>query len=82
MQIAEAYRIISQHNRSAWVALATIAAMTGQTPAELAAEVNQLMATDENFRAEPEPMRWRITDDARRYAVKVGDEDRHQISWV
>jgi hypothetical protein len=82
MTIAEAYRVISQHNRSAWVAVAAIAGMTGHKPAELATEIEHLLATDENFRAEPQPHRHRITEDDRRYAPIIGGDALHQVSWT
>lgn len=80
-KIFEAYQTISQHNGRAWVTIATIAAATGMRPAEMATEINHLMATDENFRAEPQPHRHRITADDKRYAVKIGGEERHMIGW-
>jgi len=79
--IREAYDIISGHNQRSWVAIDTIRAMTGMRAEELAAEIRRLAETDPYFRAEPEALGSRLTEDDERYAVKIAGEDRHRIAW-
>jgi hypothetical protein len=83
MKIREAYELAraATANRTAWVRISTIQAFTGGSPRQLAEEINQLMATDEHFLAEPQPHRHRITEDDRRYAPVIGGEARHLIAW-
>ncbi|SNY29103.1 hypothetical protein [Paractinoplanes atraurantiacus] len=81
MEIREAYDIIRAHNGSDWVSIETLHAMIGGSFRELADKIRQLVDTDEHFRAEPQPFGHRITEQSRRYAVKIGGEDRHLIAW-
>lgn len=84
MEISEAYDIAraAKTDRSAWVKISTIQAFTGGTPAQLAERITDLVNADDNFRAEPQPHRHRLTEDDRRYAVRIGGEDRHLIAWT
>jgi hypothetical protein len=84
MKIREAYELAraANTNRNSWVRISTIQAFTGGSPRHLAEEINHLIATDENFRAEPQPHRHRITEDDSRYAPIIGGEPRHLIAWT
>lgn len=64
-----------------WMRITEIAKATGLTAQEIAAAVETLMG-DEDFRAEPEPFGWRITDEDREMAPIIGGEARHLICWI
>jgi hypothetical protein len=63
-----------------WVPLEQLTAEAGLTIAEMHEVVRELMTADE-FRAEPQPFNFRITDWDRANAPVIGGEARHLISW-
>lgn len=77
ISIREAYEALG----GGWVRIADIQSITGQTPEGLSWEVKRLMATEPAFRAEAEPMITRITDQDRRYGVRIGGQVRHLIRF-
>lgn len=77
LSIREAYEILGQ--RVARVS--TLQEITGQTPAEIADEIETLLTVDTTFRAEPEPFGHRVTAQDKRYAPVIGGEARHLITW-
>ncbi len=81
LTIREAYDIARGHNGRDWVRIAVIQTLTGMRRQELAEEITRMVDTDPYFRAEPEALRHRVTEDDERYAVKIGGEDRHLIAW-
>jgi hypothetical protein len=75
-EIVEAYA----GRNGQWVRIAEIAERSGLTAEELQIGIEDLMQ-DEDFRAEPEPFAFRITDADRAVAPVIGGEARHLISW-
>lgn len=76
ISIREAYEILG----GTWVRIADIQSITGQTPAEIEKEVQELRK-DESFRAEADPMPSRITEHDRRFGPKIGGEQVHMIRF-
>lgn len=64
-----------------WTRIADLKATTGMAQDELEAGIKELLATDDTFRAEPEPFGFRITDADRDAQVMIGGEYRHQIRF-
>ena len=79
--LRETYETLKSWEDTQWISLALVAEIAGCTPEELAAAVTQALA-DEDFRAEPQPHRHRLTDEDRRHAVTIGGEPRHLICWA
>ena len=79
--IREAYDIIRGHNGDDWVAIATVQAVTGMRRDELVAAITEIAVKDDNFRAVPEVFPWRVTEEDRRYAVRIGGVDCHRMAW-
>jgi hypothetical protein len=71
-EIVEAY-----NGRTGWMRISEI---KGLTRDEITGAITELM-DDPDFRAEPEPFAWRITDADRQVAPIIGGEARHQICW-
>jgi hypothetical protein len=75
-EIIEAYG-----NRTGqWVSITEIADKTGLTRQELTEAITELLDSDD-FWAEPEMHRHRITDRDREIAPRIGGEPRHLIRW-
>jgi hypothetical protein len=75
-EIIEAYG----NRNGQWMRIAEIAEITGLTREELTEAITELLESDD-FRAEPEMHRHRITDRDRAVAPKIGGEARHLICW-
>lgn len=63
-----------------WMSLRELTETAGLTIAEMHEVVRELMTADE-FRAEPQPFTWRITEWDKVNAPVIGGEARHMISW-
>jgi hypothetical protein len=79
-QLKEAVEMVQDWEGADWARIGTVQEILGWDADELADAVTEALA-DETFRAEPEPHRHRITEADRAYAVTVGGEPRHLISW-
>jgi hypothetical protein len=75
-EIIEAYG----NRNGEWVRISEIAEITGLTRDELTEAITELMDSDD-FLAEPEVHRHRITDRDREVAPVIGGEARHLICW-
>jgi hypothetical protein len=64
-----------------WVMIDRIAELTDLTQAELAAGVVHLVRTDAGFTAIPESNQKVLTAQQRAWAVRIGGQDNHLITW-
>lgn len=67
--------------RTKWSRIAEVAVTIGATPAEIKEAVATLLADCDDFRAEPEPFGFRITEADKAYAPVLGGEARHLIMF-
>lgn len=63
-----------------WVGVGEIAQRAGLTAEDLEIGIGDLLQ-DEDFRAEPEPFAFRITEQDAAVAPVIGGEARHKICW-
>lgn len=64
-----------------WMAIAKIAEYTDMTPAQIAAACRHLFKTDDSFNIAPESNQKMLTRMDHTYAVHMGAQDKHIISF-
>lgn len=68
------------NRRGEWIKISDIVDQAGLTKEEIAEAITELMEF-EDFRAEPEPMNFRVTDREREMCPVIGGEQRHKVIW-
>lgn len=71
----------TQHGKGTWMALTDLAERVDLTPEQIATGVQHLNRTDRKFAAAGRPDQWAITELDRTYAVQLGGQANHMITW-
>ncbi|MGC4769186.1 hypothetical protein ACLQ25_09425 [Micromonospora sp. DT44] len=71
----------TQHGEGTWMSIVTLAERVDLTPEQIAAGVKHLNRTDRAFATAGKPDQWSLTDMDRTYAVTIGGQANHVITW-
>ncbi|MET8278299.1 hypothetical protein [Micromonospora sp. NPDC005174] len=71
----------TQNGQGVWMPIAELVNRVDLNPEQIAAGVKHLNRTDRAFAAAGKPDQWSITDMDRAYAVTLGGQANHVITW-